>query len=309
VTADGSGRIYSRMQRKGNGLLFQILKVVLIVLAVLTMLYLFMIMPRMLHRPDRTAFRCRLFAHRGLYDNKTEAPENSLPAFRKAVDAGYGIELDVQMTADHVPVVFHDFTLQRVCGVSGKVRDYTLAELQKMHLCGSSETIPTFEEVLRLVGGRVPLIVELKMEFRDFSVCRSADELLRTYPGIYCIESFNPLALLWYRRKHPDIMRGQLSDGFIHYSEFQNRRAPGMFFLQMMLGNFATKPDFVSYNHRYMGNLSRVLCRVLFRCKSAAWTIRSEAQLKHAWKHFDVFIFDSFIPEEKNTLPENENAA
>lgn len=277
----------------------QTLKILLIAAGIFGVLYLLMIMPRVLHRPDRSAFRCRLFAHRGLFDNATEAPENSLPAFRKAVEQGYGIELDVQMSADHVPVVFHDFSLQRICGQDRKVRDCTLAELSGMHLCGSGQTIPTFEEVLKLVDGRVPLIVEIKMESFDFSVCIGTDALLRAYKGIYCIESFNPLALLWYRRKHPDVMRGQLSDGFIHYREFRGRKLFGVFFLQMLLGNFATRPDFVSYNHKYKDNPSNVLCRVLYHCKSAAWTIKSQKQLEHAKKNFDVFIFDGFIPEWK----------
>ena len=93
--------------------------------------YLWAILPRMTARPDRSPLLAqRCYAHRGLHDNATDAPENSMAAFRKAVEAGYGIELDVQLSKDRIPVVFHDETLRRVCGVEGKVRDYTFEELQ-----------------------------------------------------------------------------------------------------------------------------------------------------------------------------------
>jgi hypothetical protein len=94
-------------------------------------------------------------------------------------------------------------------------------------------------------------------------------------------------------------MRGQLSDGFIHQKEFRtpSKLAPG-FFLQFLVTNFVTRPDFVAYNHQYQGNLSRRLWRALFRGKSAAWTVRSEEDLKKVRPHFDAYIFDSFIPGE-----------
>ena len=157
------------------------LKVIVMILAVLVVLYLLMIMPRLTNRRERKKFLNVYYAHRGLHDNETDAPENSMSAFRRAVEAGYGIELDVQVTKDKIPVVFHDFTLQRVCGQEGKVCDYTYEELQKFRLCKSSETIPLFEDVLKLVAGKVPLIVELKVEFTDLSVCKKADALLLKY--------------------------------------------------------------------------------------------------------------------------------
>lgn len=98
----------------------KVLGILLIVLVVLAVLYFLMIMPRMLHKPDTAPFKEWLYAHRGLHDNATEAPENSMAAFRKAADAGFGIELDIQLTKDKIPVVFHDFTLKRVCGGEGR---------------------------------------------------------------------------------------------------------------------------------------------------------------------------------------------
>lgn len=271
------------------------LYVILIIVAAIIILYFLAIMPRLGHRKPREAFLAVHYAHRGLHDNSGEAPENSMAAFEKAVEADYGIEMDVQLTKDGIPVVFHDFTLERVCGKEGKVCDYTWDELKDFRLFSSEETIPRFESVLELVKGKVPLIVELKVEWTDASVCPVADALLRKYQGLYCIESFNPLALWWYRRHHSDVVRGQLSDGFLKSGEFHGALY-GV--LQNLLLNWITKPDFVAYNHKYASNLSRKLCRSLYGNMAAAWTIKSQEELEHSRDQFDIFIFDSFIPND-----------
>ncbi len=283
------------MQR-GNEEKMVILYVLAAVAAVVAVLYFLAIMPRLSHRSERIKFTDVYYAHRGLHDNASEAPENSLAAFVRAVKAGYGIEMDIQLSKDRIPVVFHDFTLKRVCGREGKVCDYTYQELKEFKLYNSGETIPRFEDVLKAVGGRVPLIVELKVEWMDISVCPLADALLQDYRGLYCIESFNPLAILWYRRYRNDVVRGQLSDGFLKSGEFKGIL---YFFLQNLLLNWVTKPDFVAYNHKYADVAARKLCRSLYRNMAAAWTIKSQEELERARSKFDIFIFDSFIPDEK----------
>ncbi len=269
--------------------------VAVIILAVVAVLYLLMIMPRMFHRPDRTPFMGVLYAHRGLHDNKTDAPENSMTAFKKAVEAGFGIELDVQLSRDRVPVVFHDFTLKRICGVEGKVADYTYEELQQFSLCGTGEKIPKFEDFLKMVDGRVPLIVEYKIPGTHTAVCPIADELLQTYKGVYCIESFNPLGVLWYKQNRREVMRGQLADNFIKHGEKEYSKML-YFILHHLLFNFLTKPDFIAYNHHSHKDLSRRLCKNLYGALSAAWTIKSKEELEARQKDFDLFIFDSFVP-------------
>lgn len=273
--------------------------VVVCLIFILTFLYLLMIMPRMTGRPDAAPFRNWLYAHRGLHNNASDAPENSMRAFQKAVDAGFGIEMDVQMTKDGVPVVFHDYTLARICGAEGKVCQYSYEELQQLSLCGSDQKIPRFEDVLKLVDGRVPLIVELKIEAADTCVCPAADKLLSEYKGMYCIESFNPLGVFWYRRNRKKVVRGQLSDAFHKEGEY---KGPLYFLLQNLMFNWLGKPDFIAYNHKYPGMLSRSLCRRLYRSTAAAWTIKSQAELEEAEKHFDIYIFDSFLPEKQSTV-------
>lgn len=276
-----------------------LLKIILIIAAVLFVLFFLAIMPRMGHRKARRAFKGVYYAHRGLFDNDGDAPENSLKAFELAAKAGYGMEMDVQVTKDGVPVVFHDFTLERMCGKEGKVCDYTWQELKDFTLAKSRETIPLFADVLKVVGGRVPLIVEIKVEWMDLSVCPAADELLRSYQGLYCIESFNPLVLLWYRRNHREIVRGQLSDGFVKASRLKEswHLLVQNFLLQNLLFNWLTKPDFVAYNHKYEEVLARRLCKNLYGNMAVAWTIKSQEELERAKSKFDLFIFDSFLPD------------
>lgn len=171
------------------------MKILLLILLCIFLLYLFLIAPRMLKRADRTPFMGYHYAHRGLFDNTSDAPENSLLAFQKAVDAGYGMELDVQLSRDNQLVIFHDASLKRMCGVAGNVWEYTLEELQQMKLADSDQTIPTFQEFLKVVDGKVPFILEYKLDRPQTKVCELANEVLKDYKGVYCVESFHPLAV------------------------------------------------------------------------------------------------------------------
>lgn len=270
-----------------------ILGIVAALLLFVIILYLFAIMPRMINRPDKNQLLNHHYAHRGLHDNESYAPENSMAAFKKAVDAGYGIELDVQLTKDRIPVVFHDETLNRVCGVEGKVRDFTYEELKQFTLLNSSEKIPLFADFLKLVDGKVPLIIEIKAHEKAANVCEKADQLIRQYKGVYCVESFDPRVLLWYKKSRPEVIRGQLSSNF----NKPGRREPiTEFLVHYMLTNFLSKPDFIAYEHLHKRNLSRMLCCNLFGALSVAWTIKSQSEMDKARDSFKLFIFEGFIP-------------
>lgn len=263
---------------------------IIIVLLIIIFVYLFLIAPRLVQKPDRTPLYGVHYAHRGLFDNESDAPENSLNAIRRAVEAGYGIEFDVQLSKDDVPVVFHDASLKRMCGVDGKVWEYTLEELQKMKLANSNQTIPTLKQVLQVVQGQVPLIIEYKMDRVDTKVCKLGNEVLANYKGVYCMESFHPFAVQWYRQNRPDVIRGQLSQ------DFSKTKYKGIQYWLMthLLLNFLTRPDFIAYNHKDANQLSRRICK-LMGALSAAWTIKNEEQYQKAKEQFDLFIFDSFI--------------
>lgn len=270
------------------------MKVLLIVIIILLVLYLFLIAPRMINRADRTPFmKHKFYAHRGLFDNESDAPENSLAAFKKAVDAGYGIEMDVQLTKDNKLVVFHDATLKRMCGVEGNVWDYTLEELQQFRLAKSGERIPAFEEVLNLVAGKAPLIVEYKLDRPLTLVCELGNELLCRYQGDYCIESFHPFALMWYKKHRPDVLRGQLSGNLAR--ETKNPKNQKIYTLvTYLLTNVLTRPDFIAYDHRYVNNISRRVCKWL-GALSVTYTVKSVERYEEVKNDFDLFIFDSCI--------------
>lgn len=268
-----------------------LLKILSIAASVLIMLYLFLIAPRILNKPDMSAFYGYHYAHRGFFDNEAGVPENSLPAFAAAIHAGYGIELDIQLTEDKVPVIFHDEDLLRMCGVEGKIWDYTYEELSRLRLAGTQETIPTLAEALELIGGRTPIIVEYKLDKVDTVVCEKAHELLREYDGAYCIQCFHPLALMWYKKNAPQIARGQLAERFWKEEKYDGDLL--YLLLTYVLENVATRPDCISYRFCDADNLSLRLCR-LMGAKTAAWTLRSDADYEQVKGEFDFYIFDSF---------------
>ena len=256
--------------------------------------YAFLVAPRMFHKPDVSALRGVHYAHRGLHDNTGDAPENSMKAFKKAVDAGYGIEMDVQLTKDKIPVVFHDETLIRMCGVEGKVWEYTFDELQELHLAESEEKIPKFEDVLALVDGKVPLIIEYKLDVPSTEVCEIADPMLQNYDGVYCIESFHPYAVKWYREHRPEVIRGQLSQDFGKVEKYKGKLLYWM--LSNLLTNVLTRPDFIAYNHKDADMFSRKVCSMM-GALPVAYTIKSQEEYEKAKDKFELFIFDSFILE------------
>lgn len=263
---------------------------ILFLIIVFMMVYL--VAPRMFGRPDCTALVAqRFYAHRGLFDNESDAPENSMKAFQRAVMAGYGIEMDVQLTKDEQLIVFHDATLKRMCGVDGAVGDYTWEELSKMQLKGSAEKIPLFAEVLRMVDGKVPLIVEYKMYRPGTKVCELGNNLLSRYEGVYCIESFHPRALMWYRKHCPKVVRGQLSGNLAATTKDWKKKILYTFGTYL-LNNVFTRPDFVAYDERYVHNFSRKLCNSLGAI-SVAYTIRNVQRYEEVKSEFDLFIFDS----------------
>lgn len=152
-----------------------------------------------------------IFAHRGLADDKF--PENSKVAFTNTINYNIGAELDVRLSKDGVPVVFHDETLKRMCGDSRKISDVSFVELNSMRLNGTDNTIPSLEEVLELINGKIPLLIELKLpnhNFRFKRLERKTIRLLKNYGGEYMIQSFNRPAMKFIKRKFPQIKCGIL---------------------------------------------------------------------------------------------------
>ncbi len=266
----------------------------LIGIVIIIGLYLFAIAPRVFGAPDKSMLNGVYYAHRGLHDNNKKCPENSMAAFRKAVESGYGIELDVQLTKDEIPVVFHDESLKRMCNQEGNVRDYTYEELQQFTLGETQERIPLFQDFLDMVSGKVPLIVEIKIHENANKVCNKVDEILSKYEGPYCMESFHPFAVRWYKKHRPQVIRGQLSTNF---KKDVTERKVSYFLAQNLLLNFLARPDFIAFNHKHKKVLSRQICQRFYKALSVAWTIRTQQELDAARDGFSLFIFESFIPQ------------
>lgn len=268
----------------------------LIALAAVAALYLWLIgsCPR---RPETAAFLVgRLYAHRGLHDGNRKVAENSLEAFRLAVQEGYGIELDVQPTRDGKLVVFHDDSLKRLCGRDARIRDLTWEEL-KAHPLPEGSPIPLLSQVLELVAGKVPLIVEIKHYGNPRENARLTLQALQAYRGPFCVESFHPLALWYFRFHAPHILRGQLASG----GQRDPETGPlAHFAMKFLLVNGISRPHFVSYSCGSDHNLSMWLHkRLCFRqTLLAAWTIRDQESLDKARRHYQMFIFEGFRPDD-----------
>ncbi|MBQ7090538.1 MAG: glycerophosphodiester phosphodiesterase [Clostridia bacterium] len=247
----------------------------LLILGALLLLWLFLILPR-LRRPTAVkALHQAQYAHRGLHNIQKGIPENSLLAFRRAVEAGYGIELDVHLTRDGKLVVEHDDHLRRTCGSELIIEDCDYADLKDLTLEGTAERLPLLEEVFALVDGKVPLLVEVKV-FRGNHqpLCAAVYAALRQYKGAYCVESFDPRAIAWFRRNAKEVVRGQLA-GYIR--KHGNSLHPAAdFALRHLLVNVLGRPDFIAYHYKDARNLSLRICKTLYRAPIFLWTVRNE---------------------------------
>lgn len=234
------------------------------------------------------------YAHRGLYDNEHGIPENSMAAFRRAVDKGYGIELDVHLTADNQLVVFHDDTLTRMCGMNKKISSFLYSDLMQLRLLGTEEGIPLFKDVLELIDGKVPLIIELKVDGSNQNLlCPLVWQLLSRYKGDYCIESFHPFVLQWFKRHEPQVVRGQLSCNFFK----ENPHCDIVLFLMSnLMTNYFTHPDFIAYKYLDLDNPAVIYNRKLFHIMTVVWTIPGKPTYDRFKNKVDAMIFEGFEP-------------
>lgn len=251
-------------------------------------------------KPDFTEFKKYDYAHRGLHNLENGVPENSMTAFSLAVLGGFGMEFDLQLTQDKRVVVHHDPTIKRSCGVDRAIADMTFAELQGCRLFGTEEKVPLFRDVLKLVGGKTPLIIELKGYGDPAELCTLAMEELRGYKGLYCVESFDPRVVRWFRDNRPEIVRGQLMHRMKAGDD--GLSAAGAFFARNMLTNWYNRPNFEAYDFKGRGFLALKAARGLFGMQEVSWTLRSKGDYEKARSLGNLCIFEKFLPagvEEK----------
>lgn len=227
-------------------------------------------------------------AHRGLHNDNL--PENSLGAFENAVKNNYAIELDVRMIADGTLIVFHDDDLKRVCGMDRYTNSLTIDELKNCKLSNSEYTIPTFDEVLKLVKGKVPLLIEIKQDGKVGELENKVYERLKEYKGEYAIESFNPFSLEWFKNNASHIYRGQLSSFFKGVKLSFAKK----YFLKTLKVDKISKPHFIAYD---INNLPNKYVRKYKHVPLLAWTIKSQQQYIKAVQVSDNVIFEGFEPK------------
>lgn len=266
----------------------------IIALAILVGLWLFLIAPGRSTKAARAPFEGRAFAHRGLYELDQSVPENSLEAFRRAVEQGYGAELDVQRTRDGRIVVFHDDSMLRACGVDRAIRDFTYEELRQIPLFGTEERIPLFSEVLQIFDGKQPLIVELKYGPDADLLCEATRQMLDAYKGPACVESFHPAMVRWFKQHDPARLRGQLSEAAC----FSKKHIKGYlaFAMSRLLSNCLTRPQFIAY--RVGPKPLSVRVAEGMGAMKVLWTAREPERHKQRMDENHAVIFEGYRPEE-----------
>ena len=224
----------------------------------------------------------RHIAHRGLWGD--DVPENSLTAYARAVEKGYAIEIDLYLSKDGVLFSVHDSKLKRLCGVDKFVYDLTAEEIKQLSLCGTDEKIPTFDEVLELVDGKTPLLIEIKDQPSKLIVENIVGRL-KTYKGEFALQSFNPFYIRKVRYLAPEFIRGILAA-----KNPDTDSKIKKFVVSKMPFNFTAKPDFISYE--YNGLPLKTKLPVI------TWTVTTKDIHEKVKPYAKNIIFEGFIPED-----------
>ncbi len=270
------------------------MQIFLAIIASLALVYLiitFLVAPSSKKHSDLEKINKKFIAHRGLHDEKL--PENSIASFLAAVDKKLPIEIDLHLSKDGEVIVFHDANLKRMCGTDVKIADLSLHEIKKFKLLETEESIPTLTECLDAVNGKVPLLIEFKMENNNTKeLCSAANKILSEYKGVYLIQSFYPQILRWYKKHNKKICRGQLAC-------VSKKKGFSKWLAGNLLLNFIGRPHFVSYRHSDANN-PMFKFSVWLGAFPIGWTFQSKKALKQNKKYFNTWIFELFTPNEEN---------
>jgi len=243
-------------------------------------------------------FLSRPFAHRGLFDTVRGIPENSLAAAEEAISHGYGIECDLQLSADGQAMVFHDDNMERLTPATGHVRDYMASELKYFPLIGGEDGMPTLVALLDLVDGQVPLLIEIKDQDGQLGpevgmLEESAAHVLRNYKGPAAVMSFNPNSIAAFQMAVPGMPVGLVTDDFTsdHWGQLPNSRRIG---LTSMRDLDRLNADFISHNYMDLASSHVATAKQAGR-SVLCWTVRSKAEEKKARKWADNVTFEGYF--------------
>lgn len=265
-----------------------------IAILALSVVFLALIEPKKSEKSQYMRFAARNYAHRGLYEKDQSVPENSLAAFSLAVEAGYGIELDIRLTRDGKMVVFHDSDLKRACSSDITVENSSYEELSSYRLFGTNETIPLLSDVLMTVNGKVPLIIEFKTADNISELCNAAWEIISVYTGDFCIESFDPRVVAWFYRHHANVYRGQLTAS---YKALAKNSKLNAFIVSRVLSNIIARPHFIAHSMERKSFPVR-LCEWL-GARKIVWAVGDSASGEKYETENDCVIFEHYRPRPK----------
>lgn len=243
---------------------------------------------------DLTWLKDNLIAHRGLHTLDQTVPENSLESFKLAIEAGYSIEFDINLTKDDIVVVFHDFNLNRMFQIDQNIDQFNYNQLKRFRL-KNNEHIPTLKEVLNLIDSKVPILIELKPHGHVKKLCKAFMKVMENYPGKYAAFSFHPRVVYYLKKYHKDVIRGQISE---YFKSDQKMNKFAKFLMKRMSFNFLTKPDFISYGiydmpNKYLDKLKRKGITII------SYAARSQEEYDFVKSHYHNVVFEYFIPNKK----------
>ena len=237
-------------------------------------------------------------AHRGLHDRANGIIENTSSAAEAAAARGFPIECDVQLTRDRDAVVFHDFTLERLTGETGAVAERTSAALREIAIAGSrSDRIPTLSDFLGRLGGRVPLVIEIKSNFNgDLALADRTCEILRGYGGPFCVKSFDPAVIARVRAIAPGIVRGIVAESTHSHPSYDALDREQKHALANLLHFEDSRPQFLSWRVQDLPDAAPYLARLLGGLPVMAWTVRNPEDRARAARYADQMVFEGFLP-------------
>ena len=239
----------------------------------------------------------RPIAHRGLHDAARGIVENTASAIQAAIDAGYAIEIDVQEAGDGAAMVFHDSTLDRLTQASGPVGAYSSKQLKRIKFKGVPDRFQTLPEVFEQVAGQVPVIVEIKSDWRARGRFEAQlAQHFNSYDGHAAVMSFDPNTIAAFASHAPGITRGLIADPFRNLQYWGHLSAWQRFYMRHLFTTPIARPHFVAYDIAGLPSLAPAIWRLLTNRTLLTWTVRSDAEHARAQRWADAMIFEGFRP-------------
>lgn len=231
------------------------------------------------------------FAHRGLHSNKVNVPENSMLAFKKAFEKGYGIEMDLHFLKDQSLVVFHDDSLKRMTKVDRLIDSFDYDELKEIKLLKSEEHIPLYTELLNSLPKGRPMLIEFKQSKQYKAMIDSFINVMKSSDAVFAIQSFDPRVLHYFKKKAPNILRGQIAEAYQSKKTFLN------FLMNLFIANSFTRPDFINYHLEDLPN------KRIDRLKNKgmtiiSYTVKSQESFDFMKTNYDNCVFEGFEPKK-----------